>query len=59
MITLYEWAVENEPEILEEWDYDMNVDYDIKKVGAHSNKKVFWKCPKYKHIYPAKIQNRV
>lgn len=59
MITLYEWAVENEPEILEEWDYDMNVDYDIKKVGAHSSKKVFWKCPQHKHIYPAQIQKRV
>lgn len=59
MITLYEWAVENEPEILEEWDYDINVDYDIKKVGAHSDKKVFWRCPQYKHSYPAKIQKRV
>ena len=30
MITLYDWSIINEPEILEEWDYEKNRDIDIK-----------------------------
>lgn len=59
MVTLYDWAIKNEPGLLEEWDYDMNADINIKKVAAHSSKKVFWRCPQHKHIYSARIQKRV
>ena len=55
MITLYDWAVINEPEILEEWDYEKNKDIDIKKIASHSSQKVFWKCPQYKYSYSARI----
>lgn len=59
MITLYDWAIINEPEILEEWDYEKNRDIDIKKIASHSSKKAFWRCPKHKHSYSARIGKRV
>ena len=46
MITLYDWAIINEPEILEEWDYEKNDKLGIKpeNVVLNSTKIIHWKC---------------
>lgn len=34
------------PNLLSEWDYELNSDYSPDTISAHSNKKVNWKCIK-------------
>lgn len=45
------------PEILEEWDYELNKTLDPSKLTAHVSKKAWWKCP-LSHSYQATIYNR-
>lgn len=47
----------NNPYLLKEWDYEKNGDLKPENVAAHSNKKVWWKCPNG-HQYVASISNR-
>ncbi|WP_294412581.1 zinc-ribbon domain-containing protein [uncultured Ruminococcus sp.] len=46
------------PELLEEWDYEKNVNLTPHSVTACCNKKVWWKCKAYGHSWQAMIQNR-
>jgi hypothetical protein len=51
---------QSHPEILTEWDYSKNIEYDPNIVTAGSNKKVFWICNNDKnHRYKASIHNRL
>lgn len=45
------------PELVNEWDYDKNVDIDFYNISTFSNKKVWWKCLKG-HEYQDIISNR-
>jgi len=45
------------PELVKEWNYDMNIDIDISKITFSSHKKVYWKCDKG-HVYLASLNNR-
>ena len=45
MVTLYDYCKENNKEyLLQEWDYESNVEFDIKTILSGSNKKVWWHC---------------
>lgn len=47
------------PEILSEWDYDLNKDLNPSDFTPHVNKKVWWRCSKIKdHKWQATIYNR-
>ena len=46
------------PDLLEEWDYDKNVDITPEMVTVKSNKKVWWKCKKCEHEWEAKVSKR-
>lgn len=46
------------PELLNEWDYSKNIDFDPNKMLAKSNKKVWWKCQKCGREWQAKIAKR-
>ena len=60
MDTFYDYSKENNKEyLLQEWDYDLNVDIDIKTILAGSNKKVWWKCFKCGYKWQARIIDRV
>ncbi|MDO4188243.1 MAG: zinc-ribbon domain-containing protein [Lachnospiraceae bacterium] len=45
------------PELLEEWDYEKNIDISPEKILPHSQKKVWWKCSKG-HSWNAVVGNR-
>jgi len=45
------------PELLDEWDFDKNIEIDPMNIHAGSLSKVFWKC-KYGHHWETSIQNR-
>jgi len=45
------------PSLLEEWDYDKNIDITPENVFPNSDKKVWWKCDKG-HEWEARITNR-
>ena len=56
------WAGYNDlattnPELLEEWNFDKNIDIKPTQVSSGSDKKVWWKC-KEGHEWQAKIKNR-
>jgi hypothetical protein len=58
---LYNWAINNNKILLDEWlGINSNGDYiDIHEVHSNSHMKVFWKCKnKSNHIWEATIQNR-
>lgn len=46
------------PELLTEWDYDKNIDFNPNEMLAKSNKKVWWKCQKCGREWQAKIAKR-
>ena len=47
----------NFPEIAKEWNYEKNGDLLPSQITTHSNKKVWWKCPKG-HPYLTTVNNR-
>ena len=49
---------DNYPELLEEWNYDKNIDITPEIITVKSNKKVWWKCKKCGHEWQAKIAKR-
>lgn len=46
------------PDLLNEWDYEKNIDLNPNEVLVKSNKKVWWKCQKCGREWPAKIAKR-
>ena len=45
MTTLYDYCKENNKEyLLDEWDYELNKDIDVRTILTGSNKKVSWIC---------------
>ena len=44
--TLYDWCIENRPQLLNEWDYHKNneLPFTPQNIGYQSHKKVHWKC---------------
>lgn len=50
--------VENYPDIAKEWDYEKNVDLNIKEYSAKSNIKVWWKCSFCGNNWQATINKR-
>ena len=47
------------PDLVEEWDYELNGDLTPSMVTAHSRKKVWWQCKKCGLRWEATIYNRV
>ena len=45
------------PNIIDEWDYEQNMNIQPNNVSAHSSIKVFWKC-KLGHTWKAAIRDR-
>lgn len=45
------------PDLLKEWDFDLNTEIAPDEIAAQSNKKVWWKCKKG-HSYQAWLNNR-
>ena len=59
MATLYDYCKENNKEyLLDEWDYELNKDFDIKTILTGSNKKVWWICLKCGYKWQARIIDR-
>lgn len=54
---LKSWCAKNNPDMLDEWDYNKNA-FDPSEVSKTSNKKAWWKCSKG-HEWEAVIANRV
>ena len=50
---------DNFPHLLDEWDYELNVDVDPQKFTNKSNKKVWWKCKECGRGWAASIAKRV
>lgn len=48
------------PELCEEWEYRKNEEIGLfpDKVGAHSDKKAWWKCKKCGNVWQSKIDSR-
>lgn len=60
MVTLYDYCQKNNKEyLLQEWDYDLNIDIDIKTILTGSNKRAWWICLKCGHKWQARIIDRV
>ena len=47
------------PKLVEEWDFDLNVEITPDEVREHSNIKVYWRCKKCNHSWKARICDRV
>lgn len=45
------------PSLIEEWNYDKNVDFQPNEIKEHSSRKVWWKC-KYGHEWKAAVCDR-
>ena len=45
------------PQLLSEWNYELNIDYSPDTIAAHSNKKVWWRCKKG-HNYRMTVNNK-
>lgn len=57
--SFYDWCIENnKEELLEDWDFEKNVDFNIKEIGYGSNKQVSWKA-KCNHQWMTSVKNRV
>ena len=50
--------VSDNAQLMAEWDWEKNTEYDPKKLTHGSNKKVWWKCKKCGGEYEAYIANR-
>jgi len=60
METLYDYCKEKNKEyLLQEWDYELNKDFDIKTILTGSHTKVWWKCSKCGYKWQIAIRNRV
>ena len=60
MGTLYDYCKEKNKEyLLQEWDYELNKDFDIKTILTGSHTKVWWKCSKCGYKWQIAIRNRV
>ena len=46
------------PELLKEWDYDMNIDISPEDIQSGNHHKIWWKCEKG-HSWQAQIRNRI
>ena len=46
------------PTLIEEWNYNKNIDILPTEVSAHSGRKVWWKCSKCNHEWQATIDKR-
>ena len=46
------------PTLIEEWNYNKNIDVLPTGVSAHSGRKVWWKCSKCNHEWQATIDKR-
>ncbi|WP_165497513.1 MULTISPECIES: zinc-ribbon domain-containing protein [Bacillus cereus group] len=54
----YDWCNEhNRQDLIDEWDYKMNIDFTPKDMSYGSHKKVWWLCKKG-HSYNADANNR-
>ena len=59
MATLYNYCKEKNKEyLLQEWDYELNKEFDIKTILTGSNKKVWWKCTKCNGVWQTSIYDR-
>ena len=54
--TLAQWARENNPKLLDEWDWENN-QYDPEKIGFRSKKEASWIC-ELGHLWEAVISTR-
>lgn len=45
------------PDLMKEWDYELNADIDPTQLRQYSNKAVFWKCAEG-HSWKTRINNR-
>ena len=60
MATLYDYCKEKNKEyLLQEWDYELNKDFDIKTILTGSHTIVWWKCSKCGYKWQIAIRNRV
>ena len=60
MVSLYDYCKQNCKEyLLQEWDYELNIDIDPKTLLPKSNKKVWWKCAKCGHKWFTSINSRI
>ena len=60
MVSLYDYCKQNNKEyLLQEWDYELNIDLDPKILLPKSNKKVWWKCTKCGHKWFTSINSRI
>lgn len=50
--------IADKPELLEEWDYEKNVDLYPLDVTVGSHKKAWWLCKKQGHSWEAVVKNR-
>lgn len=46
------------PTLMEEWNYNKNIDILPTEVSAHSGRKVWWKCSKCNHEWQTTIDKR-
>lgn len=56
-LALYDWCIENNPSLLEQWDSAKNLPLTPKTISAKSTKKVFWKCSRG-HEWDAVVHSR-
>ena len=49
--------INKHPNLVKEWNVEMNKDIDIKTISFSSHKKVYWSCEKG-HMYLASLNNR-
>ena len=45
-------------DLMKEWDYEKNKDFDLNKITVGSHKKAFWKCSKCNYKWQAAIKSR-
>ena len=57
-ISLYEWCLQNNSSLIEEWDYSKNVDLNPKEIPPKYNGKAYWLCSKYKHSWKSVVSKR-
>ena len=59
MATLYNYCKQNNKEyLLDEWDYELNKDFNVKSILSGSNKKVWWICSHCGNKWKTSIYHR-
>ena len=56
-VSLEEWCIKNNPQLLQEWNYAKNGNMTPKTISYGSHAKVWWKCLK-DHEWQAQIKSR-